>query len=148
MFPEAAGSFALALNLGLGSAVGSVGATFDYSRLGPLEVELGTGLGFTGVQASGMLKIGVWGTRTDRFVVGAGLAEIVSHYGSKVTGKPVWLNLDLLSYETRGVVFFSFAVGVTKGLGGGTFYFSDGGPNLVAGGTFPQIRFLMGGWGG
>ena len=94
LFPEAAGSFALALNLGLGSAVGSVGATFDYSRLGPLEVELGTGLGFTGVQASGMLKIGVWGTRTDCFVVGAGLAEIVSHDGSKVTGKPVWLNPD------------------------------------------------------
>ena len=46
------------------------------------------------------------------------------------------------------MVFFSFAVGVTRGLGGGTFYFSDGGPNLVAGGTFPQIRILMGGWGG
>ena len=147
--PQAVGSFALALNLGVGSAVGFMGATLTYSRLGPLEVELGLGLGLTGIQSSAMLKVGLLGNRISRFVVGVGVADTVSHqYNHDVTGNPVWLNVDLLGYESRGVVFFSFALGVTRGLGGGSYAISESGDNLVTGHMFPQLRIQMGGWGG
>ena len=147
--PQTVGSFALALNLGVGSAVGLMGATLSYSGLGPLEVELGVGLGLSGVQASAMLKLGLLGNRTSRFVVGLGVADTVSHqYNREVTGNPIWLNVDLLSYESRGVVFLSFALGVTRGLGGGTYDFGDSGANSLTDQVLPQVRIMMGGWGG
>jgi hypothetical protein len=157
--PGAVGSFALAFNAGIGSAVGFGGATFTYSRLGPVEAEVGVGAGLSGAQASAMMKLGIWGNRTGRLVVGVGVADTFDRYNSDVSGKPVWLNLDLLSWESRGTVFFSFAMGLTRGLGGGTWLVksvpANGVPcsdecydDVVANGIFPQLRFQIGGWGG
>src|SRR4051812_38541020 len=51
LFPKTHLSNALAVNLGLGSAVGEFGVTWQLAGLGPVGVELGMGDGFSGTQA-------------------------------------------------------------------------------------------------
>jgi hypothetical protein len=109
-----------------GSAVGFVGVEYLYSPQSMVEVETGVGLGYTGLQISFMPKL-VLGEGRDHFVAGAGLSATLPgvdaplSLGKFTTGRPIWLNLDLLGYEHRfdQGLFLSFALGLTKGLGGG-----------------------------
>jgi len=110
---------ALAFNVGFASAVGVVGVPYMVTPMAPLELELGWGAGYSGLQLSFMPKLS-FGTRNHRVTTGIGIASTVA--ASDVTrGHPSWLNADILGYEFRsdGHFFFAAAVGLYKGLGGG-----------------------------
>src|SRR5947208_104144 len=63
---------AVDFNFGIGSAVGFAGVTLVLACGDHAQIELGTGLGRSGVQLSFMPKL-VLGSRYDHFVTGAGL---------------------------------------------------------------------------
>ena len=110
---------ALAFNVGFASAIGELGVTYMLTPMAPLELELGMGAGYSGLQLSFMPKLS-FGTRNHRVTSGIGVASTVAP--SAVTrDNPIWLNADILGYEYRsdGRFFFALAVGVYKGLGGG-----------------------------
>jgi hypothetical protein len=106
-------------NMGIGSAVGELGATFTYAPRSAVQIELGAGLGLTGFQLSLMPKATV-GTRYDRFVIGVGPSlAIGTNIKPEQTCVSLWLNAEV-GYEFRSVSGFSFlmAAGITKGVAG------------------------------
>ena len=110
---------ALAFNFGVASAIGEAGVTYMVMPMAPLELELGWGAGYSGLQLSLMPKLS-FGTRNHRVTTGIGVASTVAP--SAVTrDHPIWLNADILGYEFRsdGHFFFALAAGLYKGLGGG-----------------------------
>ena len=153
----------LALNLGLGSAIGECGVSGAFWPTSVTGTEFGLGIGGTGMQYSLMQKFALGSpSRTTRFVSGAGIAYATgSQY---TTSSIVWLNLDLAGLEVRTRQHFVFflAGGLTVGLTGGKL---DGtiGPSendcspypsclqsywsKVPGYVAPQLRMgLVGGW--
>lgn len=64
---EASPRSAVALNVGVASAVGEVGVTYAFRVLTVLELELGVGWGYSGAQASFMPKL-TFGTVAHRVV--------------------------------------------------------------------------------
>jgi len=165
LFPDAPGHHALAFNLGLGSAIGLIGATYSLG-LGAAEVELGLGYGVTAWQTSGMVKVALYGTPTFRLVMGAGLAytsgapfstQPIGNRGfGEGTGNPIWLNVDVVGVEYRSPSHFYAAgsFGLTRGLGHGTDQIKVAKPcgadecydNIVSDGWFPQVRGAIGAW--
>ena len=165
LFPDAPGHHALAFNVGLGSAVGLMGATYSLG-FGPAEFELGLGYGITAWQTSGMLKVAIYGTPTWRLVTGAGLAytsgapfstQPIGNRGfGQGTGNPIWLNVDIAGFEYRSPSHFYAAgsLGLTRGLGHGTDEIKAGlgcgetecYDNVVSDGWFAQVRGSVGAW--
>jgi hypothetical protein len=117
--PESLRAHTLAFNLGIGSAVGSLGLTYMWSGVNHLEVEIGFGNGYSGAQASAMVKYAT-GSARHRFVAGIGLGDTFSP-GTFTKGNPVWLNVDIAGYEyrARSGFFLALAAGLTQGMGGG-----------------------------
>jgi hypothetical protein len=116
---------AVALDVGVASAVGEVGVTYAFRVLTALEVEVGLGWGYSGAQASVMPKLS-FGTSAHRVTTGAGLANTFA--ASAITrGNPTWLNVDVLGYEYRspGHLFLSAAAGFFWGVSGGTVCTGD-----------------------
>jgi hypothetical protein len=142
---------AFALNLGIGSAVGSLGLTCSFLASSLLSTEIGVGIGISGAQFSAMQKVLLGWGRT-RFVAGAGLS-----YGSGNHDFPfesLWLNLDLAGVEFRtwrGLVL-SLAAGATMGLVGGDYIDpiqNDCGRTYCGnsvGKLLPQYRMGVGFW--
>jgi hypothetical protein len=107
-------------DVGVGSAIGAVGAALVLRAARYVQVEIGTGLGGSGVQLSFMPKLTI-GDPQDHFVFGAGVSVAFPWQGTSATGHPVWLNLDAVGYEhmsRRGFAFLA-AAGLTGGVGGG-----------------------------
>ena len=152
----------LALNLGLGSAVGEVGITYAFWPLRLFGIELGIGKGVTGTQYSVMQEFGFGsGDVPLRFICAIGVA-----YASGTASQPgsrVWLNLDLTGLEIRAASHFAFflAGGFTVGLSGPGLSPIDFGIRFpcdpcvaseskpepkLAGFFAPQMRVGFGGW--
>jgi hypothetical protein len=142
---------AVALNLGLGSAVGGFGLTLSFVPAANLLTEVGMGVGFSGLQLSVMQKV-LLGSGRARFAAGAG----VSHGGGNrdFPDSSLWLNVDLVGMELRGwrgLVFF-VAGGITVGLSGGRYIHlvqNDCGRTYcgdAVGEIWPQGRAGLGYW--
>ncbi|MBI2376154.1 MAG: hypothetical protein HYV07_19330 [Deltaproteobacteria bacterium] len=132
----------ISLQGGLGTPVGLVGAAWAFELARPLRLELGAGLGYSGVQVSLMPKLS-FGSLTDRFVAGAGLAWIA--YPTYDCSAPcAWINLDLAGYEHL------FPGGNTLFVSGGiTIPMHDGGQGWFryhAWTIFPQLTLGFGSW--
>ena len=146
----------LQADLGLGSAVGEIGASYTYAPLPELEIELGTGLGYTGFQFSIMPKLSLALNRSNRLVFGAGpSASLDFATGPDHTYIGYWLHTEV-GYEHRTASGFSVlvAAGITNGLGGemrGHCVVDCGGDTQtwnepIAGKMFPQARMAFGRW--
>jgi hypothetical protein len=139
----------LAFNLGVGSAVGTLGVTYAWSGLEPLELELGLGVGYSGSQGSLMAKLASTTSRVHKVTTGVGAALTLTP-GAQTRGNPVWLNADVLGYEYRGAsgFFFGASAGFYKGLGGGGLCVDcevNGGPMDDVTHVFRlQVRAMMG----
>ena len=150
-WPWAPYQMAVALNLGFGSAVGTLGLTLSVLPTANLQTEVGMGVGISGFQLSAMQKV-LLGSGRARFVAGAGLS-----YGGGSSDFPdssLWLNVDLAGMELRGwrgLVFF-VAGGTTVGLAGGRYIVpvqNDCGHTYcgdAVGQFFPQARVGLGYW--
>jgi hypothetical protein len=141
-----------ALNLGIGSAVGTLGMTFSFIPTRFLATEIGLGLGSSGVQLSAMQKVVLGEGDTIRFLGGAGISY--SDGGHDFPTSTLWLNVDLATMEIRsrsGLVVF-FGGGVTTALAGGTYrdpIQNDCGKTYcgnAVGAVFPQGRAGVGVW--
>jgi len=111
---------AVGVNLGVGSAVGLGGVTLTQELGDHFRVEAGGGFGVSGWQLSLMPKL-VLGSGRDRYVAGAGVSIAFPTDSRSATGRPIWLNVDVLGYEHRfdSGLALSAALGLTGGLGGG-----------------------------
>ena len=111
-------------DIGVGSAVGFAGLTITRAFAECFRIELGGGIGYSGWQLSLMPKLAFdLAHGVHYLVIGAGVSVAFPKpetFGP-ATGHPVWLNVDALGYEIRDQYGLSiaFAIGVTKGLGGG-----------------------------
>jgi hypothetical protein len=112
---------AIGLDAGVASAVGFLGVTLVRAFGEYVQIELGTGIGYSGYQFSLMPKV-VFGYPRNHFVAGVGLSVADPTNSSNATGHPVWLNVDAAGYELVSNYGFAFliAAGVTRGLGGGS----------------------------
>lgn len=119
----------LRFDLGVGSAVGFAGGTYTWSPESAAHLEIGAGLGRSGLIGSVMPKVS-FGSSRDRFVVGFGGA-----FAYRPMGASFWLNADLAGYEhlAKSRLLLSAAVGLTYMLG-------------TSGALFPQARIGIGGW--
>lgn len=146
----------LQANLGLGSPVGEIGASYTYAPVPKLQIELGTGLGYTGFQFSVMPKLALALNKTDRFVFGAGpSASLDLATGPNHTYHGYWLHTEV-GYEHRTASGFSVlvAAGITYGLGGEmrarcSADCAGDTPTWnepIAGKMFPQARIAFGRW--
>jgi hypothetical protein len=111
-------------DVGLGSAVGFAGLTITRAFLECFRIELGGGIGSSGWQLSLMPKLAfdlAHGVHYLMIGVGVSVAFPRPETFGPATGHPVWLNVDALGYEIRDQsgLSIAFAIGVTKGLGGG-----------------------------
>jgi hypothetical protein len=111
----------LRLDVGVASAVGTLGIAFARTFGGLLQMEAGVGTGYSGTQLSLMPKI-VLGSRDVYFVTGAGLSVASPTNPLHATGHLVWLNVDAVGLEliSRHGFTFQGSAGITKGLGGGS----------------------------
>ena len=145
----------VAFNLGLGSAIGNIGATAALWPLSFLGTEVGVGGGLTGTQFSLMEKIGLGGAASIiRFVGGAGVAYATG--SSRAPGGSVWLNVDAAGLEIRSNSHATFflAAGFTVGLAGGGIkgLGKDCSPlpecamSNLPGKIYPQARAGIGRW--
>jgi hypothetical protein len=144
---------AIALNLGLGSAVGLFGVTFDRF-IGPNAVlETGAGLGFTGPQLSIMPKL-AFGDGHHSFLSGVGVAAGIygdqpGYEGPEHSPKPPivwWVNADLAGYQYRGERgYFLLAAGFTMNLNEFHYdIFGDIGGLYTTFSVTPQARLAFG----
>ena len=149
----------LALNLGLGSAIGELGATYAFWPTRFFSAEMGFGAGLTGTQYSLMGKFSA-GREDSRLHFVAGVGVSYASGTSRAPDPSVWLNLDLAGLEVRsakGFVFF-LAGGFTIGMAGGKINAdmitdSDCSPfpacqyrSKVPGLAEPQFRLGIGRW--
>ena len=115
----------IGVDVGLASAVGFAGLTVTRAFAECFRIELGGGIGFSGWQLSLMPKLAFdLAHGVHYLVIGAGVSVTFPRsdtLDAVATGHPVWLNIDGLGYEIRDQYGLSlaFAIGVTKGLGGG-----------------------------
>jgi hypothetical protein len=111
--------------LGFGTSSGILGAVVWRDLAPALRAEAGVGMGLSGLQLSGVLKV-VAGGESHRFVAGAGLSAGIPINGSSIfrdrhDGAEIvmpWLNLDVLGYEYMNASgwTFSLSVGATTPL--------------------------------
>jgi hypothetical protein len=142
----------LGLDVGLASAVGSVGASYQLAPLPWLRLEAGLGWGPTGTQISGMPKL-AFGGDTCRFVAGFGASvaigggEATANQSSPPAAIP-WLNLDAVGLECHASGGFSFqgALGLTTPLVDFHYEIADVGDTVHAWEMLPQGRIGVGWW--
>lgn len=143
-------------SMGVASAIGEMGGTLTYSPRPEFQFELGTGIGYSGVQLSLMPKLAI-GVRNHRLLIGVGPSlGVGSNPKPAQTCISYWLNADV-GYEYRSPGGFSFlmAVGVFRGLAG---EIPGGTPGVTEPGEavrpepasdfhlFPQGRIAFGHW--
>jgi len=144
-------------DVGLASAVGFAGLTVTRAFAQCYRIELGGGIGATGWQLSLMPKLAFDLAHGSHYlVIGAGVSVTFPTQTdgfAVATGHPVWLNVDALGYEIRDSFGLSlaFAIGVTRGLGGGQVcrYVECSSPDDrgdVAGVWTPQTRIQVAYW--
>jgi hypothetical protein len=142
----------LGLDVGLASAVGSVGATYQFAPAPWLRLEAGVGWGPTGTQLSGMPKLAFGGQRC-RFVAGFGASvaigggEATASQSSPPAAIP-WLNVDAAGLECHTARGFSFhgALGLTTPLVDFRYEIADVGDTVRAWELLPQGRIGVGWW--
>lgn len=107
-------------DVGVGSAVGSVGLALARAAGDYAQIEAGVGIGGSGVQLSLMPKL-LFGSPFNHFICGAGLSLAVPTNPAEATGYPIWLNVDVVGFEHLSDNGFAFliAAGLTQGLGNG-----------------------------
>lgn len=144
-------------NFGLASAVGEIGGTLTYAAVPALQIELGIGLGITGLQFSAMPKLSLG--HLPRYHLILGLGPSLSGLQKDIEGVvqySVWLNGEV-GYEYRSPAGFSFLVagGFTYALASDQTYSSchvycDSDQiypvKKFAGAVFPQGRIAFGRW--
>jgi len=147
------------VDAGLGSPIGEIGVVYSRPLARRFGVELGAGLGFSGVQLSGMGKLRL-GNGRFQFTPGLGLSVGLPaggtgfsdghpHGDPELAGSPVtmaWLDADLLSFEyrsARGLVV-SVSAGATMALTHGHWDFIDLGEDVDPGSVAPQARIGLG----
>jgi hypothetical protein len=140
----------VAIDVGIGSAVGTVGLTYDYSIFPGFRGEAGVGWGFSGTQLSLMPKVVLQGHQwalTSGF--GAALAvggpSVEAGHGPSPSTIP-WLNFDALGGEcpTSGGLTFSAALGLSMPLRAFHWDFAELGETVKAFSVFPQGRVSLG----
>jgi hypothetical protein len=143
---------AIALNLGVGSAVGLVGVSFERF-VGDSVVETGFGLGLTGPQLSIMPKVAL-GDGRHSFISGFGVAAALygdhpHESGPEHQPRPPiiwWANADLAGYQYRGDRgYFLLAAGFTMNLNAFHYdLFGEAGGLYAAFSLSPQARLAFG----
>lgn len=151
---------ALRVDAGLFSPVGSLGIVYSRPIHPRAAVELGGGIGFSGIQLSAMMKLRVGNERT-KFTPGVGLSVGLPILGTSSVheGHPTgddemqgasvtmgWLDLDLLGVEhrTRSGVVLSASAGVTVALTEGHWDAVGLGNNIEQLDVLPQFRLGVG----
>lgn len=136
----------IALTVGMFSALGELGVAYTVAPMEDVRLEIGTGLGISGVQLSVMPKLALG----DYHNVLLGLGLSVSRAGD--TTIP-WLNAEVgLEQRFRNHFLFSIAGGITYALGGtaaGWCFDGCGGPRpeeSLRGLLLPQLRIAVGRW--
>jgi hypothetical protein len=153
--PIGRGKHRLMGNFGFCSLVGEIGATYTYAPVPPLQVELGAGLGFSGIQFSLMPKVSL-GTDRHRMVIGIGPSVGINPDDNPPhTYVAYWLNAEV-GYEFRADVGFAFLIagGYFQGLAGeyrnSCLFDCDGDtkgwPSPATDWTLPQGRIAFGYW--
>jgi hypothetical protein len=141
------------VDAGLASAVGSLGATYQYAPLSlPSRLEGGVGWGPSGAQLSLMPKL-AFAARTCAFIAGFGASlalgghPAAEGHGPSPNAIP-WLNLDLPGIECRSQAGFSFqaTAGLTMPLVAFHWDIADTGSTVKAGALLPQGRVGIGWW--
>jgi hypothetical protein len=144
----------LGVDLGIASAVGELGVTYQAALQPWMRIEAGLGYGFTGAQLSVMPKL-AFGGDVCRFTAGFGASLAVG--GAHAEEGPLhephrdvipWLNLDVPGIECRSRSGFSFqaALGVTMTMVDFHYDFADTGKTVDAGEMLPQARAGLGWW--
>ena len=148
---------AVRVDAGLFSAVGELGIVYQADLTPHFAVEAGAGLGFTGVQLSGMVKgtLPVW---DGKVTTGVGLSLAVPALGIKgaqtdyVDDEPVpsgetipWLNVDVIGWQRQiGRTVVSAALGVTTPLRSWKYDIAEVGDTVDAMTPLPQGRIGFG----
>jgi hypothetical protein len=142
----------IGVDAGLASAVGTIGATYQYAPLSIARLEGGLGWGPSGTQVSVMPKV-AFGSSTCVFLAGFGASLAVGGrladegHGPNPNVIP-WLNLDLPGVEcrTRGNFSFQGTLGLTMPLVAFHWDAADTGATVQAGKVLPQARAGIGWW--
>jgi hypothetical protein len=143
----------LGVDLGVASAVGSIGLAYQFAASHRWRFEGGLGWGFSGVQLSIMPKVAFGGACS--FVLGAGPSLAVggpyAESGPEHQPQPKaigWLNVDVPGVECRSDAGISFeaTLGVTMALTTFHYDITDVGATVHAGNLLPQARFGLGWW--
>jgi hypothetical protein len=151
----------LRVDLGLASPIGGLGVVFSRPVARWLGIEGGLGLGFSGLQMSGMAKLRLGGDRW-WFTPGLGLSvglpvgsdEPTFHRGhtgpnGEKRGAAVtmgWVDVDLVGVEYRGPSGFVLqaSAGVTGALTEAHYDVADLGSDVGPGTFAPQVRLGLG----
>jgi hypothetical protein len=146
------------VDLGVASAIGGIGAAYQFAPSHVVRLEGGVGVGFSGVQLSFMPKL-VAGRGTCGFVAGFGAALAVGgpfgegqpEPGAQAVPQPStipWLTLDVPGLECHSDAGFSFeaTLGLTMTLATFHYDIADTSATLHAGSLLPQLRFGLGYW--
>lgn len=142
----------IGLGVGLGSAIGAVGLTYDLAASRWLRAEAGVGWGVSGVQLSAMPKFALIG-HACAFMTGLGASvalggpSVEPGHGPAPSTIP-WLNLDALSVEcpTSAGLSASVALGMTMPLRAFHWDFAELGDTTKAFSVLPQGRASVGWW--
>jgi hypothetical protein len=140
------------LDLGVGSAVGAIGLTYNHAFTPMFRGEAGVGWGWSGVQLSVMPKVALHGGAC-AFTSGFGAAlalggpSVEAGHGPAPWAIP-WLNFDALGVEcpTWGGLSASAALGLTMPLRAFHYDFSELGDTVKAFSLLPQGRVSLGWW--
>jgi hypothetical protein len=144
----------LGFDLGIASAVGTIGLAYQFAPSPRFRLEGGLGWGFSGVQLSIMPKVALGGAPCV-FVVGLGpslaLGGPYADAGAAHEPRPdviPWLNLDVPGIECRSDAGFSVeaTLGLTMALRAFHYDIADTGATIHAGNLLPQGRFGLGWW--
>ena len=148
---------AVRVDVGLFSAVGELGVVYQADLLSYFAVEGGLGLGFTGVQLSGMVK-GAVPVRYGKLTFGVGVSGAVPALGIDGAqteyddGEPApsgetipWVNVDAIGFQQwYGRTVIAGALGVTAPLRSWRYEVAEVGDTFHAMTPIPQARFGVG----
>ena len=142
----------VALDLGVGSAIGGVGLTYNYAFSPMFRGEAGVGWGFSGVQLSVMPKVALHGhgcafTSGIGGAVALGGPSVEEGHGPAPSSVP-WLNFDAFGVECPGWggLSGSVALGLTMPLRAFHWDFAELGDTVKAFSVLPQGRVSLGWW--
>lgn len=147
------------VELGMFSPVGALGIVYSRPVHRSVAIEIGAGVGFSGVQLSAMAKLRRGEGRT-KFTPGVGVSVGLPVLGTAIHGghpmgdddmrgadvTSAWLDVDLLGVEhrTRSGLVLSASGGVTLALTEGHWDAAGLGDNIKPLNVLPQFRFGIG----